>query len=398
MDYLNNYFYTQNSSSTVDLNTVQKIINRPYIKPHYRINLLNVDESIDKIIPKEDIPLGGISYTEEYQQGQRRNITLKLLNINGEYTPSINNIWMNSKFSYDVGIEYQNEIIWFPKGIFVLGNIDATNSSTNREITFQLKDKFSIFDGKMGTLDSTFEVPVDSLAKDVVNGILNFPIGNGDIFDTKPVIFDSSLENFRTKATIRVDEGGLISNVFEELATQMSAEYYYNEVGNLCFFPMDEVTDDASKPTIWTYSTLGRDLHSLNLNYNNEDIINYVKVVGDNVDYGVYSSIVQNNNPMSPICVERIGKRITKITDSNIWSDESAESLGKYHLRKSSCTNVQFTCPVSFNPILSVNNICEVEDSFFKLERDKLLINSISFSSGQLEISLNLVNTKDLPF
>lgn len=391
-------YYLDSNINIVTLDQIKKILERPYIKPHHRISILNYDETVRSIIPEQDIKKDGISYTEEYQQGQRRNISLNLLNSLGNYTPNINNIWMDTKFSYEIGIEYKNQIVWFPKGIYVLGDIGATNTSTGRDVSFQLKDKFFIFDGKTGTLDSAFEIPVGSSVKDVIKGLLNLPTGNGYIFDYKNFILDSSFENFKTQATIRVDEGGSLGDIFKELSTQMSAEYYYNEIGNLCFVPINETMDDSIKPIIWTYTTLGRELHNLDLNYNNENIINYVKIIGDNVDYGVYSAIVQNNNPASPICVERIGKRVSKESDSNIWSNEIAESLGKYYLRQSSCVNVQFNAPVSFNPLLSVNNICEVEDSFFKLEREKLLINSISFNSGDLEITINWVNTKDLPF
>lgn len=397
MDY-SSYIYSDNQNTVIDISRIKKILERPYLKFYHKISLLNYDESVKSIIPNEDISLDGISYTEEYQQGQRRNITLKLINIEGKYTPSINNIWMDSKFSYEIGIPYLNEIIWFPKGIYVLGDINATKSVDGVFVTLQLKDKFSIFEDKIGTLDVAYEIPINSTIKDAIKGILNTSTENGHVFDMQSFILDSSFESFKTQATIRVDAAGTYGDVFKELATQMSAEYYYNEVGNLCFYPINETVDDSAKPIIWTYSTLDRDLHSLDLNYSNENIVNYFKVIGDNIDNGIFSAVVKNDNPTSPICIGRIGKRVSKITESNIWSNTVAEDLGKYYLRQSSCVNVQFSCPVSFNPILTVNNICEVEDNFFGLERDKLLINSISFTSGNGEMSLNLVNTKDLPF
>src|SRR5574344_1923654 len=196
MDYSVDY-YTENGLFQLDFTQLKRILSRPYIKPHYRISILNYDESVSSVIPEGNIESNGISYTEEYQNGQRRNITLKLLNIDGKYTPSINNIWMDTKFKYEIGIEYLNEVIWFPKGIYTLGNIDSSNTPTGREVTFQLKDKFFIFDGKTGTLDSAYEIPVGSTIKDVIKGILNMPMGNGYVFDFKPFILDKSFENFK---------------------------------------------------------------------------------------------------------------------------------------------------------------------------------------------------------
>ena len=178
----------------------------------------------------------------------------------------------------------------------------------------------------------------------------------------------------------------------------MSAEYYYNNVGNLCFYPINETVDDSSKPIIWNFSNINRELHNLELNYQNENIVNVIKVVGDNIDNIIYSAVVANENISSPICVQRVGRRIApKYSESNIWSDDLAYDLARYYLRKASFVSVDFSCNVSFNPILSVNNICEIENKALNYHREKLLITSISFSSDNGQMSLKLCNTKDLP-
>ena len=84
-----------------------------------------------------------------------------------------------------------------------------------------------------------------------------------------------------------------MGSILDALATQLSAEYYYNTVGNLCFYPINETVDDSVKPVIWTYPKLSRDLHNMDLQYQNEQIINCVKVVGDSVDSTIYTATVQ---------------------------------------------------------------------------------------------------------
>ena len=129
----------------IDFEQVEKILKRPIVKPRYRVSVLNPDESIDYIIPEHDIPQDGISYTEEYQNGQRKNVTLKLINDHGKYTPSINGIWLTTKFRLDIGIEIRNKIIWFPKGVYIMGDVSLTHHDSDRTITSQLKDKYAIF-------------------------------------------------------------------------------------------------------------------------------------------------------------------------------------------------------------------------------------------------------------
>lgn len=294
----------------INFETLEKILKMPVVQPRYKISVLNPDETVKYEIPPEDIPEGGISYSEEYTNGSRRSVTLELLNPDGKYTPSINNnIWLNSRFRLDVGILYQGSILWFPKGIYIMGDITLTHNDADRTVNIQLKDKYNVFEGKMGTLEGPYEVELGSNINDVLTGILNFDAGNGYILDYKPVILDPSFIGFKTQATIRVEEGGNFGQILSELATQLSAEYYYNSVGNLCFYPLNETVDDSNKPIIWTFEKLNRDLHNLNLNYANENVINVVKVVGENIDNGVSSAIVTNTNVSSPICIQQIGRR-----------------------------------------------------------------------------------------
>ena len=387
------------NENNLDFILLEKLISRPVIKPRYRISVLNPDESVNYIIPKFDIPSDGISYTEEYQNGQRKNITLKLINDRGQYTPSINGIWLDTKFSFEIGILVKNNIIWFPRGTYIMGDIDLAYSDSDKTITIQLKDKYAIFEGKMGTLETAYEIEVGTDIYDALQGIMNFSRGNGYILDYKPIILDPSFINFKTQATIRVEEGGNMGEIISALATQMSAEYYYNNVGNLCFYPINETIDDSSKPIIWTFTKLQKELHNLALNYKNEEVVNVVKVVGDNIDNGIYSAIVSNENPASPICVQQIGRRCApKYTEANVWNDDLANDLARYYLRQASFVAVDFSTSVGFNPILMVNNICEVENEFLGLTREKLLITSISFNSSDGLMSLKMCNSKDLPF
>ena len=67
----------------VDYQLLEKLIKRTFIKPLYRVSILNPDESVNHIIDSRDILEDGISYNEEYQNGQRRSVTLKLANPHG---------------------------------------------------------------------------------------------------------------------------------------------------------------------------------------------------------------------------------------------------------------------------------------------------------------------------
>ena len=89
--------------NAIPFNTLKRILERPVIHPRYRLSILTPDEQVSYIIPESDITLDGLNYTESYQNGQRRSITVTLANENGQYTPNINGIWVNTRFGFDVG-------------------------------------------------------------------------------------------------------------------------------------------------------------------------------------------------------------------------------------------------------------------------------------------------------
>lgn len=384
--------------NAIPFNILKKILERPIIKPRFRLAILTPDEQIQQIIPEEDIVLNGLNYTESYQNGQRRSLNVTLINNDGQYTPNINGLWINTRFSFDVGIEYEGEMVWFPKGVYVIGEVNLSRGDANKTVQLQLFDKYAIFEGKTGTLETAYEVELESDIVDAVKGVLNFAQGNGYILDYKEPIFDPTFIGRKTQQTIRAEQGESLSGILDALATQLSAEYYYNTIGNLCFYPLNETVDDSIKPIIWTYQEIGRDLHNMDLQYQNEDVINCVKVVGDSVDSTICTATVENNNPASPICVERVGRRMeAPYTSSQVWNEDLARDLANYYLRQASFVGVSFSMAVSFNPVLTVNNLCEVEDGFLQLKREKLLITSISYTAENGQISLSCCNTSDLP-
>ena len=55
------------NGNAINYEVLEKLIRRPFIKPRYRICVLNPDETVAYEIPSSDILMDGISYTENYQ-------------------------------------------------------------------------------------------------------------------------------------------------------------------------------------------------------------------------------------------------------------------------------------------------------------------------------------------
>lgn len=387
-------------SSTISMNYLTEVLKRPNYQARYRLFVLNSDETIDYEIPQEDIIINSGNFTENYQNGQRKSVNVSLINLDGKYTPSINTIWVHNRFRLDIGLQFDGQIYWFPRGIYVLGNPTASHANSDKQVTLTLVDKFAVLEGKQGTLEATYEIPVDSDVKQAIIGILTLDNGSGYPIDLKPIIYDQSFEGIKMPYTLSKDAGSTLGEMIIEIGTILNAEVYYNSQGNLCFININETTLDVQKASLWDYSEDNRDYHGASASYDFENAVNEVQVVGDNINNEIFSAYSQNTNPASPLCIARIGRRIAYINDSNIYSDDLAQQRADYELRKFGILKTTMTVTVSFNPLLFVNNLITITDEYYGLQRARFLIQSISYTLGdQCEMTLtcsNIANFSDL--
>lgn len=384
------------NGNDVNYSIIENILKRPKITPIYKLYVLHYDETIDYEIPQDDIIIDSGNFSENYQNGQRKSINVNLVNIDGKYNPNINSIWMNNKFRLDVGLEFNGVEYLFARGIYILGNPSSSHKDSDKQVSLTLVDKFAMFEGKMGTLETTYEIPVGTNIQKAIYGILNLDNGMGYPMDSKPVLFDDFLTT-TMPFTLTKDAGSTLGEMLLELGTILNAEVFYNSQGNLCYKSINETTNDNLKSSLWDYEDGKRDYFTANTQYGFEDVINEVHVVGDNVNNDIFSAISKNTNPASPLCIGLIGRRVLYINDSNIYNDSLAQQRANYELRRQGLLKVSMTIEVAFNPLLFVNNIITITDSHYDLERARFLIQSISYSIGsQSKMTITCSNLDNL--
>ena len=439
---------TNQSIQTFSIENFMQILKFPMVKPIIRLTVLNRDETINYVIPNEDIVQDSVDYSEKYTNGQRKNLSFKLVNVcdesignskfttnrnqqifkecnlkmlqsisgdilsynisNGQninnsdilryykYIPNVNGLWYNTKIKYEQGFEHQGNIFYFTKGIFMINNFDLQHGVSSRDITYQCTDKFGAFEGSLGILEDGYEIPVGTPVNNVINDMLNMSCTDGYIIDPKPPIIDVKYSNFKTQSTIRVDAGGTMADIYEQLGTQMSAEYYYNNTGNLSFYPINDSMNDVDKPIIWVYNENNTD----NLSFQGQDeIVNVIKVIGTNVDNKIYSYVAKNTNLNSPINIYRIRERkAAPIESPNIWSDEMAKELAEYNLRKHMILTFSYSLNVPYNPLLINNSVIELYNEELGMEKARFVISGISYTSGSAQMTIEITNISDLSF
>lgn len=384
----------------IDLNLIKSYISENIVQPQFRIYLLYPDETINKEIPQEDIQVGG-SYSENYQNGQRRSLSFTLYNDDGNYTPDINTLWAGTRLRLDMGVRISDtEIYWFQKGIFIITSAVPVLSNDGKTVQISASDKFSLFENTTGILSGTYEIPINTDIESLIRSILRTNNGDGYPLDNRDFIYHSNFKGKKTQAVISASAGSSYGTILLEIATQLSAEIYYNEQGSLVVIPATETMLDKNKPLLFNYKTSNGDIGDLSFSFDYNSIINRIIVIGTTSSGGTFTAEAVNDDPGSPLCYQRIGYRTGEIiNDSNIYSYPLAKERAEYELRQQLILKSSVSATVLYNPLLKVNNVITISDDFYGLSNARFLIQSISCSldfSNQMNITFS--NLNNLPF
>lgn len=390
------------NDNSIDYLQVNELLKREIYNLHCKIYILRSDETIDHEIPQEDIILDSINYGENYNQGERRNISFTLINTDEKYTPNVRGIWVNTKFRFDIGIKdiYTNQIYWFQDGIYILSNPNLVHNNSDKQITYNLRDKWAVLEGNKSTITSIMEIPVGSNVGEAIQGILNIDDGTGNLIDPIPIAIDYSLKDLVTPYTITKDVGTKLAELVLELAYTLNAEVYYDEYGQLRIVPMVETMQDTKKQVLWSYNEdeILNNYSSHQVVYAVEDFVNEIHVIGNNINGDNVYGVATNDNIESQYCVQRIGLRIADpIEDTSISTEEQAKDRAAYELRKATIKQTQTSIQVLFNPLLKVNSLIDINT--IENGNEKLIMQSISFSmpNGIMSVSCsNLENVTNI--
>lgn len=390
-----------NYAEYLKISYIKQLLKQSSICPRFRLFICNTDGTRRYQIPQEDITTGG-SYSENYQNGQRRSLSFTLINNDGKYTPGINSIWANSVISLQVGLKPTNinGVLWFNKGVYVVNKANPSHNANDKTVSIECADKWNIFEGKRGTLTETVEIPVGTDIEGLINDTLRMAGGDGYPLDTSPILYHSAFKGRKTPLTVSVSQNSNWANLFTQLAEILSAEIFYNAEGRLTLVPIVEVTADGDKPVLFDYVDSDGDFQNDNFDLDMSSFVNKVVVIGANINGHTVMAEAANNDPASPLSYQRIGYRVAApITDSNITNDILAQERADYELRQVLIAKSTMSSSVFLNPTLAVNNLITYTDDFYELKRERLLLQSISFSldfGGMMSISAS--NIKNLPF
>lgn len=393
------------------------ILSRVYF-PTIKVELMDYGENVFAELQQDISAQDSGSISVNYQQGVRRSCSLTLINVDGEYLPSLQSrIWINSKFKVYNGIRVPSSYIhpeedyyWFSQGVFVLTDPVANEDLSNRTITLNGVDKFGMLGSETNftQTEGTYLMEAGTEVGEVIKAILNENMGNGYPFDVVTPFIDPQVARNELPYELKKAPDEYFADILIEMGNMFDCDVFYDTNGRFNFIPTSLnnerlkdrlTTSEDDNASLWDYEDVFTDYGSLNNQYNFTEVYNMVTVVSTHPNYDTFEATVSNNLPSSPVAIQVIGKKRKYIESSQCYDQDTVNNYALYQLRKLSIVQQSLTFNSIIIPHLDVNLPITIQDKHFGYEKEKYIIQSLSFpisSTGQISVTAS--NVANIPY
>lgn len=386
-------------------------LHKPMRKMYVKMEILSHYEgAIGEITSDLSSTDGSITINKE--QGCRRSCSLSIIDRSGKYlTQKDSPFWYNRKFKIFIGLQVDENIYWFPQGVFVT----KSANSNGRRLNVEGVDKYGFLDGTLNArmclveyqasvTNSKKGTNIATLIKDT----LMLDLGNNIPLDPVEPIIDPIFYNVTLYDDIVVDEGGYLGEIFDKIAEMYGANIYYDVNGRL---RMERVFN-YNLPSWYRhlspqFELSETEITETDINYTyNYDSVNIITVTTDNTSGEIYSYTAKNENPQSPVNINAVGYKgldggtyYIPLGDTNKESgEEKCRQQAEYMLLQHTCmsTGISYNLPIT--PHLNVDNTVRVSNDYYNFDKQLFIVNSITMPLSVTEMSIEATNLQWLPF
>ena len=380
---------------------IEKVLRYPIIKRTFRMFLLHENETIKQDITRFVIMDGSLEKT--YQQGQTRSMSINLVNADNIWNPSPvrGQLFANSKFKLQMGVQIGNTTYWTDEGVFVCQDPDLSNSDANKTVSIELFDKFALLDGTItGIIETDFEIPLGTNIYKALRSLLRLPKDNlGNPYDAQRIVFPLKYMNEKTPYTIQKTANNNIGEIIVDLANCLSCDVFYDEQGCLTFRDVLDDLDYHNRKSMWNFKNENNECINVRRKDNWSKIKNRYIVIGSNINGMQCKGIAENLNATSPYNINGdFGIRPEIIEDNLIYSNTYCEQRAKYELKKNHMRNVTISFDSIYIPHLNPNDLVRWSFEDYNYVNQKFIVDSVSIPLNPKErMGLTITNIDDLP-
>ena len=322
------------------------------------------------------------SLSVNLQNGTRRTASVQLADVDGEFDYNVNKVWFGTEIAVDMGILTGNGTtvdgteIWFPQGVFRVNQATQNVHPNGVTMDYSLTDKWAGIDGTLtGTLESTYTVSKGTNIFAPIVTLLGLDRGDGEPYDNMAPLFTEYYNNKTQKLqdgttvpltdapydmTVDSDDG-TVADMVLALCGAVNAWVGYDRSGRLRIDPSQDDILDEDKPVSWRFSLAEAQVTGLAYDYQIGDVFNDYIVLGYMTsDYVQPAARAVNEDPMSPVCVSRIGRRTKRDPQPNFATVRMCADYAEWKVKRTAILRsaVSVSCNQVFH--LDENTIIEI--------------------------------------
>lgn len=358
----------------------------------------------------------GGSVSCNLQNGQRWTASVTLENTDGSYDYNINKVWFGTEIAVDMGLSTNGVELYFPMGVYRVGDPADCVAHNGRTASFALKDKWAGLDGTLnGRLEASYAISEGTNIFAPIASVLQTDRGDGQPYDNVPPLF-TEYYNGKTQSLadgttalltdapfqlIIDSEDGSVADLILGLADMLVALVGYDASGRLRIDPSQNDIVDSDKPVGWRFLlTENQILGQIDYKALIEDVLNDYIVVGAMSDtYAQVGARAQNLDPTSPTNVNKIGRRTKRESRPEYATQRICEDYAVWTLKRQAALrqSVSFSANQIFH--LAVNEIVEiVRTDMPNTPTERHLVQGFTIPfSGTEPMTINAVSVHDFP-
>lgn len=312
------------------------------------------------------------------QNGQRRQATITLSNLDGAYDYNVNNVWFGSRIRLMEGLALPDGTdLYFPQGVFYARDPEETFLPGQKLARYTLVDKWAMFDGTLfGNLEGWALI---ERGEDILNGIAELirrDKGNGTPIDNVPPLFTTYYNNktitlpdgttqpwTNSPYTARFDSNGVtLADILLELNKMLVGWIGYDPNGQLRVDAAYEDILDADKPVLWNFSPENFDFLGATYAVKNTEVFNDIIVLGQAINGNhIPAGRAVNQDPSSDTNVGILGLRTKIFDETSYYADDQCQELAEYYLKQNSVLKKAVTIQSAQIFHITENNLVTIQ-------------------------------------
>lgn len=278
------------------------LLQRPTRHLHIKVELLNQNDVVIDVLQGYVIS-GNININAD--SAYRRSGNLKMVIHNNNLIPSPSSkIWFNRKVKIYIGLmDWNDEIVWFNQGQFVIQNAQIDLSGAEKTIELDLADNISLIDGTLGG-NLSHETRIIAQSTTVTEAIRSTitQLGHINKVNIENIKIDDS--DALVPYDIISEPNSTVYDLLKELVNlYKNYEMFFDESG---YFTVQKIRDRKNDMVVWDFT---QNSMNLTINYTTKtdfaNVRNSFFVWGRKLDTGETIKWVYKNKYVRNTITER---------------------------------------------------------------------------------------------